>query len=53
LITQEKETLDRIKELNEEEREAFKKKVESRKKGNQKAPDRPIFKPASPHEIQD
>ena len=45
--------LNRVKSLNEIEKIEFVKKVNSRKKGNQKAADRPNFKPSSPSEYID
>ncbi len=53
VITTDKDLLDRVNSLNNEEKEEFFKKVNSRKKGNQKAADRPNFKPTSPTEYID
>lgn len=53
MVHQEKETLNRIKELNEADKAEFFKKVNSRKKANQPTDFKPNFKPASPHEYGD
>jgi hypothetical protein len=53
MVTQEKDTLDRIRELNEKEKKKFFKKIDSRKKVNQTVEFKPDFKPCSPHEYKD
>lgn len=53
MVKEEKETLNRIKDMNEADKAAFFKKVNSRKKANQPTDFKPNFKPASPHEYED
>ncbi len=53
MITQEKETLNKIKEINKENKKAFIEKINSRKKINQKEGYKPSFKPASSHGYED
>ena len=53
MVGQEKDQLARISELNEGDKAAFLKKVNSRKKANKSPDARVSFKPASPHEYQD
>lgn len=53
MITQDKETLNRIKDMNEADKVEFFKKVNSRKKANQPTDFKPNFKPTSPHEYED
>lgn len=53
MVNQEKGTLDRIIELNDQEKAEFEKKVQSRKKSNASPDARPKFKPASSQEYQD
>jgi hypothetical protein len=53
MVSEERETLNRIKELNDADKEALLKKVNSRKKANQPADFKPNFKPTSPHEYDD
>jgi len=54
MIIEEKETLNRLKEFSEKDKEEFLKKVQSRKKGGQPAGEfKAKFKPGGPQEYQD
>lgn len=54
LVAEEKDTIKRIEELNEKDKEEFLKKVQSRKKGGQPVGEfKAKFKPGGPQEYFD
>ncbi len=53
MVSEEKDTINRIKEMSQADKEQFLKKVESRKKKNQPAEYKANFKPGGPQDYID
>lgn len=53
MISEEKNTLNRVAEMNEKEKVEFLQKVQGRKKGGQPAEFKQTFKPGGPQDYND